>query len=102
MDKCIQLFETTVVRHGLMLVGPTCSGKTKCYEILGDALTQLKGQPSIAGGTYEEVHVSFIFDICIPYLTIYGIILYIIIIQYLVFVFAGARIKVKKLIVNLF
>ena len=29
LNKCIQLFETTVVRHGLMLVGPAVSGKTK-------------------------------------------------------------------------
>ncbi|XP_054262356.1 dynein axonemal heavy chain 1-like [Macrosteles quadrilineatus] len=56
--KVIQLFETTVVRHGLMLVGPTGSGKTKCYEILKDALTALKGQPSPTGSPFESVHTS--------------------------------------------
>ena len=33
IHKCIQLYETTVVRHGLMLVGPTGSGKTKVVFI---------------------------------------------------------------------
>ncbi|XP_053577059.1 dynein axonemal heavy chain 1 [Bombina bombina] len=56
VTKCIQLYETTVVRHGLMLVGPTGSGKSQCYKVLASAMTSLKGLPSVSGGTYETVH----------------------------------------------
>eukprot|EP00762_Andalucia_godoyi_P002130 ANDGO_02526.mRNA.1 Dynein-1-beta heavy chain len=37
ITKCIQLFETTVLRHGLMLVGPTGSGKTCARKVLARA-----------------------------------------------------------------
>ncbi|KAM4722817.1 dynein axonemal heavy chain 1 [Rhinophrynus dorsalis] len=56
VTKCIQLYETTVVRHGLMLVGPTGSGKSECYKVLAAAMTSIKGLPSVSGGTYETVH----------------------------------------------
>ncbi|XP_076467002.1 dynein axonemal heavy chain 1-like [Babylonia areolata] len=56
LKKCIQLFETTVVRHGLMLVGPAVSGKTKCYDVLKKAMTSLKGEMSPSGMQFEAVH----------------------------------------------
>jgi len=32
--KVIQLYETMLVRHGVMLVGPTGSGKTTVYRVI--------------------------------------------------------------------
>jgi dynein heavy chain, axonemal len=42
MLKAIQLYDVTVLRHGLMTVGPTGGGKTMCKNMLAKTLTQLK------------------------------------------------------------
>ncbi|CAM9769809.1 unnamed protein product, partial [Choristocarpus tenellus] len=39
----IQLYETTLVRHGIMLVGPTGGGKTKIFKCLRMALDKTMG-----------------------------------------------------------
>ena len=53
--KNIQLYETIVVRHGLMVVGPTGGGKSANLKCLSDALTGLK-KAGIKGQNYEKVH----------------------------------------------
>eukprot|EP00742_Colponemidia_sp_Colp-10_P004283 GILJ01004568.1.p1 GENE.GILJ01004568.1~~GILJ01004568.1.p1 ORF type:complete len:2868 (+),score=508.60 GILJ01004568.1:1-8604(+) len=42
VTKIIQLHETMIVRHGVMVVGQTMSGKSVVIETLAQALTQLK------------------------------------------------------------
>ncbi len=43
-------------RHGLMLVGDTMSGKTTCYEVLADALTDL----AMSGTANEQKVQTFV------------------------------------------
>ncbi|XP_016058014.1 PREDICTED: dynein heavy chain 6, axonemal [Miniopterus natalensis] len=42
VEKVIQFYETMLVRHGVMLVGPTGGGKTTVYRILAETLGNLQ------------------------------------------------------------
>ena len=44
-QKCIQLFETSTVRHGFMVVGQAGCGKTTIYNCLTEALSDIPGSP---------------------------------------------------------
>ncbi|RKO93938.1 dynein heavy chain, N-terminal region 2-domain-containing protein, partial [Blyttiomyces helicus] len=57
IKKCIQLYETTVVRHGLMLVGPTGGGKTSCCRVLARSLSALQGRKAPNGSAFQKVRV---------------------------------------------
>jgi dynein heavy chain len=45
LNKCIQLYETIMVRHGLMVVGGAYSGKTKVIDVLKLAMSSIKDNP---------------------------------------------------------
>jgi len=40
VEKIVQLYETSLVRHGLMMIGPAGAGKTVATEILMQAITE--------------------------------------------------------------
>ena len=46
MDKCIQLYETIMVRHGLMVVGDPYAGKSSVIKCLKQAMSLIKDDPN--------------------------------------------------------
>eukprot|EP00210_Caulerpa_lentillifera_P003766 g3598.t1 len=54
--KSLQLHETLNVRFGVMLIGPPGSGKTKCYQILQQALTTLHKSDTPQTTPYKLTH----------------------------------------------
>eukprot|EP00105_Crassostrea_gigas_P045649 XP_019929797.1 PREDICTED: cytoplasmic dynein 1 heavy chain 1 isoform X11 [Crassostrea gigas] len=48
VSKVLQLFQITNLHHGLMMVGPSGSGKSKAWQVLLKALERLEGTEGVA------------------------------------------------------
>mgnify|MGYP000968407310 CR=1 FL=1 len=45
LEKCIQLYETIMVRHGLMVVGDPYAGKSSIIKVLQEAMSSITDDP---------------------------------------------------------
>ena len=70
--KAIQLYETFNVRFGVMLVGPTGGGKTRCYQTLQKAMTKLRKEMNSSNPEMQEVFTYVLNPKCIGMGELYG------------------------------
>lgn len=67
INKCVELYDTVLVRHGLMLVGAASAGKSQSLRTLQRAVTSLAGQ-----GNHKVVNCSYINPKSIQLNQLYG------------------------------
>eukprot|EP00656_Telonema_subtile_P031899 TRINITY_DN3494_c0_g2_i1.p1 TRINITY_DN3494_c0_g2~~TRINITY_DN3494_c0_g2_i1.p1 ORF type:complete len:4527 (-),score=1335.50 TRINITY_DN3494_c0_g2_i1:103-13683(-) len=60
IEKCIQVYEIKLTRHGNMLVGRTGSGKSTAWKTLVNALTALAADPDISDETFQNVRLNIL------------------------------------------
>lgn len=74
VTKVLQLYETCLVRHGVMLVGQAMSGKSTCAAVLAEALGALSKDPELAAQNpfYREVVQSILNPKSISMNALYG------------------------------
>ena len=69
LTKCDEIYETTLVRHGLMFVGGAMGGKTKCRE----ALTIAMGNLAKESQDWKAVHIDLLNPKSISIPELYGL-----------------------------
>jgi len=72
VGKIIQLYETMQVRHGVMMVGVTCTGKSTVVKTLSDAMTALHEESGPDADKYETVQRSVLNPKAITMGELYG------------------------------
>ena len=58
--KIIQLFDTMNIRFGVMIVGPTGGGKTACWQVLENAIKELRTDKRSADPRFQKVKVELL------------------------------------------
>eukprot|EP01022_Parablepharisma_sp_SALTPOND_P028312 TRINITY_DN70784_c2_g1_i1.p1 TRINITY_DN70784_c2_g1~~TRINITY_DN70784_c2_g1_i1.p1 ORF type:complete len:4393 (-),score=612.94 TRINITY_DN70784_c2_g1_i1:3426-16604(-) len=69
VNKCVQIYETTLARHGVIIIGEAFSGKTQAISVLKKALTTLK---EYEGYKYANMLVRTLNPKAIDFKQLYG------------------------------